>query len=139
VRIEESIEIARPPEAVWELVSDPANDPHWCPKVKSVASAAGRHWTVLHKPVPLRSPFELSLEQLEVEPPNRLTLRQEDEASVFHVEYRLEPSATGTRFTQVSEFEWKKLPRVLHGTFARGVRRDIRGQLRELKRVLERS
>jgi uncharacterized protein YndB with AHSA1/START domain len=139
VRVEESIEIARPPEAVWELVSDPANDPPWCPKVKSVESADRRHWTVLHKPVRLRSPFELSLEQLEVEPPNRLTLRQEDEASVFHVEYRLEPSAIGTRFTQVSEFEWKKLPRVLHGTFARGVRRDIRGQLRELKRVLERS
>jgi uncharacterized protein YndB with AHSA1/START domain len=139
LRVEESIEIARPPEAVWELVAEPVNDPHWCPKVKSVEPVGERRWTVLHKPVPLRSPFELSLEQLEVQPPNRLTLRQEDEASVFHVEYRLEPSANGTRFTQISEFEWKKLPRVLHGTFARGVRRDIRGQLRELKRLLERS
>jgi hypothetical protein len=44
----------------------------------------------------------------------------------------------GTRFTQLSEFEWKKLPRVLHGTFARGVRRDVRGQLQALKRLLER-
>jgi uncharacterized protein YndB with AHSA1/START domain len=137
VRIEESIEIARPPEAVWELVSDPANDPHWCPKVKSVEPAEERRWTVLHKPVPLRSPIELSLEQLEVQRPKRLTLRQEDEAAVFHVEYRLEPSETGTRFTQISEFEWKKLPRVLHGTFARGVRRDVRDQLRQLKRLLE--
>jgi hypothetical protein len=100
-------------------------------------AGGGRRWTVLHKPVPLRSPIELSLEQLEVQPPNRLTLRQEDEAAVFHVEYRLEPSETGTRFTQISEFEWKKLPRVLHGTFARGVRRDVRDQLRQLKRLLE--
>ena len=137
IRVEESIEIGRPPEAVWELVAEPANDPRWCPKVKSVEPAEERRWTVLHKPVPLRNPFELTLEQLDVEPPKRLTLRQEDEVSIFHVEYRLEPSETGTRFTQISEFEWKKLPRVMHGTFARGVRRDIRGQLRQLKRLLE--
>ena len=48
------------------------------------------------------------------------------------------PSETGTRFTQISEFEWKKLPRALHGTFARGVRRDVRGQLEAIKRLLER-
>ena len=120
-------------------MSEPVNDPQWCPKVKSVEPVDERRWTVRHKPVPLRSPFELSLEQVDLQPPNRLTLRQEDEASVFHVEYRLEPTETGTRFTQISEFEWKKLPRVLHGTFARGVRRDVRGQLVQLKRFLERS
>ncbi len=124
---------------MWELVSDPLKDPDWCPKVKSVEPTGERRWIVLHKPVPLRSPFELTLEQLDVQPPSRLTLRQEDEASIFNVEYRLEPTETGTRFTQISEFEWKKLPRVLHGTFARGVRRDVRGQLVQLKRFLERS
>jgi hypothetical protein len=82
--------------------------------------------------------MELALQQLDLQPPSRLTLREEDEASTFDVEYRLEPSETGTRFTQIREFEWKKLPRLLHGTFARGVRRDVRGQLRALKRLLER-
>ena len=122
---------------MWELVSEPGTDPRWCPKVKSVQPAGERRWTVLHKPVPLRGPVELTVEQLELQPPSRLTLRQEDEASVFNVEYLLEPSETGTRFTQISEFEWKKLPRVLHGTFARGVRRDVRGQLRQLKQLVE--
>jgi hypothetical protein len=56
----------------------------------------------------------------------------------FEVEYRLEEVLEGTRFTQISDFEWKRLPKVLHGTFARGVRRDVRGQLRALKRLLER-
>jgi Polyketide cyclase / dehydrase and lipid transport len=64
-------------------------------------------------------------------------MREEDEASVFEVEYRLEESGDGTRFTQISNFEWKKLPRFLHGTFRRGVQRDVQGQLRDLKRVLE--
>ena len=81
--------------------------------------------------------MELTVEHLEVAPPSRLTLRQEDEASIFDVEYRLAPSEEGTRFMQISEFEWKKLPRFLHGTFARGVRRDVRGQLQALKRLLE--
>ena len=81
--------------------------------------------------------MELTLEHLELQPPSRLAIREEDEASMFHVEYRLEPSEVGTRFTQISEFEWKKLPRVLHGTFAHGVRRDVRGQLKALKRFLE--
>jgi hypothetical protein len=81
--------------------------------------------------------MEMAVVRREAEPPSRLTLRQEDRASVFDVEYRLEPSGAGTRFTQVSTFEWKRLPRMLQGTFARGVRRDVRGQLRALKRQLE--
>ena len=137
VRVEESVEIERPPEEVWEFIADPANDPRWCRKVQSVEPAGPRRWTVLHKPVPMRPAAELSLEQLVLDPPSRLTMRQEDDASVFNVEYRLEPTSAGTHFTQVSEFEWKKLPRLLHKTFQRGVRRDVRGQLRELRKALE--
>lgn len=81
--------------------------------------------------------MELVLEHLNVESPSRLKLREEDKASIFHVEYRLEAVATGTRLTQVSEFEWKRLPSILQGAFAHGVRRDVRHQLRALKRILE--
>jgi uncharacterized protein YndB with AHSA1/START domain len=138
MRVEESVEIARPREAVWDFVADPSNDPRWCSKVQAVESAGDRRWTVVHKPVPLRPAAELVLEYLEARPPERLTMREEDDASVFEVEYRLVRVGTGTRFTQVSEFEFKKLPRLLHGPFNRGVRRDIRAQLQALKLVLER-
>jgi hypothetical protein len=119
------------------LVADPLNDPSWCRKVNSVEATGENRWVVNHKPVPLRPPMQLVLEQMEVEPPNRLKLREEDEVSTFDVEYRLETVGAGTRLTQVSEFEWKRLPRILHGIFARGVRRDVRNQLRALKRLLE--
>jgi hypothetical protein len=84
--------------------------------------------------------MEMIVERTETERPRRLTLREEDEVSVFHVEYRLEAVQNDdtTRFTQVSEFEWKRLPKVLHGVFASGVRRDVRNQLRALKRLLDR-
>jgi uncharacterized protein YndB with AHSA1/START domain len=136
-RVEESVVIARSPEFVWVFVADPLNDSRWCPKVKSVEPAGDRRWRVVHKPVPFRPPMELTVEHLVLRPPESLTLREEDDASVFDVEYRLEPSGDGTRFTQVSSFAWKRLPRVLHGTFERGVRRDLRRQLQALKRVLE--
>lgn len=139
MRVQESIEIAAPPDQVWAFVADPGNDPTWCPKVQSVEAAGARTWTVMHKPVPLRPAQELVVEHLDAEPPARLRLREEDDASVFEVEYRLEPAAGGTRFTQTSDFTWKKLPRVLHKTFARGVRRDIRAQLKALKATLERG
>jgi hypothetical protein len=122
---------------VWAIVADPLNDPRWCSKVESVEEAGDGRWIVKHKPVPLRPPMELTVEHLEASAPSRLSLREEDEASIFHVEYRLQPSDRGTRFTQISEFEWKQLPRFLHGMFARGVRRDVRGQLQALKRLLE--
>jgi hypothetical protein len=105
--------------------------------VRAVEPSGERRWIVIHKPVPLRPAVELSVEQVELEAPSRLALREEDKASVFNVEYRLQPTAAGTRFTQVSDFQWKTLPRILHKTFERGVRRDVRRQLRELKKVLE--
>jgi hypothetical protein len=81
--------------------------------------------------------MELVVERVAADPPRRLALREEDDASVFDVEYRLEELDGRTHFTHVSEFEWKRLPKILHGTFARGVRRDIKGQLRALKSLLE--
>ena len=135
--VEESVQIARPCEDVWAFVADPANDPLWCSKVKSVELVEPGVWKVIHKPVPLRPPIELSLEHLELDAPSRLRLREEDEASVFEVEYRLESIPTGTRFTQISTIEWKKLPGPLQRIFARGVRRDVRNQLDALERVLD--
>lgn len=131
------MEIERFPEDVWSFVSDPMNDARWCRKVHAVEPSGPGRWLVRHKPVPLRPPLELSIEHVEVDAPSRLKMREEDEVSIFNVEYRVEPTATGTRFTQVSDFEWKRLPRVLRKTFERGVRRDMHGQLRALKKLLE--
>lgn len=139
MRVEETIGIAQPPETVWAVVADPSNDPRWCRTVKSVDAVGERRWRVMHKPILLRPPRELQLKQLEAEAPRRLVLRQEDAAALFKIEYHLEPTQTGTRFTQVSEFTWKTLPHILHGTFGRAVGREVRGQLRALKALVERD
>jgi hypothetical protein len=87
--------------------------------------------------VPLRPPVDLSVEHVELDVASRLEMREDDAASVSYVEYRLEPASTGTRFAQVSDFGWKKLPRILHKAIERGVQRDIQRQLRALKKALE--
>jgi uncharacterized protein YndB with AHSA1/START domain len=137
MRVEASIEIAQPPAVVWDIVADRGQDPRWCPKVKTVERAGEGLWNVWHKPVPLRPAALLKVEHIRAEAPRYLTMREEDDASTFTVEYRLVPTASGTSFTQISEFTWKTLPRGLRTIFAYGVRRDVKAQLRELKRLLE--
>lgn len=137
MRVTESVEIRRDPEAVWELVCDRARDVEWCEKVRRVEQAGPSAWNVWHRPIPLRPAVRLVVEHESEEPPVRLTMREEDAGSVFLVSYELEPTAAGTRFTQTSDFQWKRLPRPLQRLLALGVRRDIRRQLRDLKRTLE--
>jgi carbon monoxide dehydrogenase subunit G len=120
MRVEEAVAIAQPPENVWAVVADPRNDQRCCRKVRSVDVLGERRWRVTHKPVPLRPALELQLNQLDAEPPHRLVFHQEDAAAVFNIEYRLEQTDHGTRFTQVSEFAAKSLPGVLHGSLQLG-------------------
>lgn len=137
--VSEAIEINRGIEEVWHFVSDPTHDPAWCAKVKSVDRVGPDRWLVRHKPVPLRPTTVLTVDQVAVEAPRRWLLREEDDASIFDVEYRLEPTSSGTRFTQISDFRWKRLPLLVQRLLAPGVRRDVRRQLRDLKRTLEAS
>jgi hypothetical protein len=109
VRVEERVEIALAPEEIWAFIANPANDPKWCPKVKAVEPAGDGRWNVWHKPIPLRPVALLKTEHVQAEPPTY----------------------------QVSEFNWKKLPRLLQPIFSYGVRRDVMKQLRNLKRLLE--
>jgi carbon monoxide dehydrogenase subunit G len=137
VRVSETIEIKRAIEEVWHFVCDPTHDPAWCPKVKSVDRVGPNRWLVHHKPIPLRPTTILTVDQVAAEAPHWWVLREEDDASIFDIEYRFEPTSSGTRFTQISEFRWKQLPTPMQQLLAPGVGRDVRRQLRELKRILE--
>jgi hypothetical protein len=64
--------------------------------------------------------MESIVKRVAADPPRRLTLREEDDASVFEVEYRLEEVAGATRLTHVSECEWKRLPKILTGPLPAG-------------------
>ncbi len=137
MEVEEQIEIARGRDVVFDFVADHNNDPRWCRKVKRVEPVGDGTWRIWHKPIPLRPAALLETTHLHVDRPSYLAMREEDEASVFDVEYRLYEKAGRTLLIQVSKFEWKRLPRPLQKVLALGVRRDVAGQLRDLKLCLE--
>jgi uncharacterized protein YndB with AHSA1/START domain len=142
MEIEKTIVIERPPEDVWDYIADARNDPRWCRKVESVDQVAGdgpgpdARYRVLHRPVRLKKPAELTVTIEEYSPPSRLRLREEDDDGVFNVTYELEPVAEGTRITQHDLIEWK-IPRFQHPIARRMVSRDIANQFAALKRRLE--
>jgi uncharacterized protein YndB with AHSA1/START domain len=147
VEIVREVEIERPVEEVFAFVADPTGDPRWCPKVKSVSPVGGGGdggpgrgacYAVVHKPVPLRPERRMEMTCVGWDPPRLLEWREEDCTDVFLVSYELEPLDGGrrTRFTQRSNAEIGA-PRLLHPLFRHGIGRDVAGQLKRLKRLLE--
>lgn len=142
MRIEKSVEIARPLEEVWRFVSDPLNDPQWCEKVEGVEKESeglplpGARYTVMHAPRPLKPAHPMALLIEEFEPPQRMKLREVDEDATFLVTYRLEEGGGGTLLTQSDEIEWK-IPLPLRPIARLMVNRGMPKQLANLKRVLE--
>jgi uncharacterized protein YndB with AHSA1/START domain len=142
--IEKSIVIDRPVERVWECIADGRKDPLWCDKVASVEQVAGEGpgpdaaYRVVHRPVRLKKPKELTVTVEEFDPPRRMRIREEDDDGVFNVVYGLERFGEGTRLTQRDQIAWK-IPRFQRPIARRMVSADIERQLSVLKSLLERS
>jgi len=141
-RIEKTILLNRSPEQVWEYISDPRNDPHWCKRVLSVEQIAGdrpgpaARYRVIHRPTRLKRPKRLDVTIEEFEPPQRMRMREEGDDGVFDVTYVLEPTGARTRLAQHDEIAWK-IPRLQRPIANSMVGRDIVDQLSRLKRLLE--
>ena len=140
--IERNIEIARSPEDVFAFVSDPRNDPLWCPKVKSVepvedpGPGAAARYAVIHRPVPFLPARRMDFRMLESSPPERIVWREDDGHDVIRVEYRIRSSESGTHFTQRDEAELGA-PGILHPLMRIGIGADIARQLKQLRKQLE--
>src|SRR3954469_1667127 len=140
--IERGIEIARPVEEVFAFVSDPRNDPLWCPKVKSVEpvgdaeAGVNARYLVIHRPVPFLPPRRMDYRVVEWSPPHRVVLREDDGHDVITVGYLLRATEAGTHFIQRDEAELGA-PRVLHPMMRIGIGSDIARQLKWLRKRLE--
>jgi uncharacterized protein YndB with AHSA1/START domain len=136
------IRIARPPAEVFALVAEPANDPRWCAKVRSVEQVLGAgpgpgaRYLVVHVPVPLRPPRRMDHRCVGWEPPHRITWREDDGTDVIEVEYRLTPDDGGTLFEQRDEAHLGA-PGLLRPVLRAGLAHDLGRQLRALRRLLE--
>lgn len=140
MEIVRAIEIGRPAAEVFEFVADARNDPRWCRKVRSVEGGEpgeGARYAVVHKPVPVRPERRMEMTCVGFSPPHRIEWREDDGTDVFTVVYELEDFGPGrTRMTQRSRFDLGA-PRLLHPLFKAGIGRDVAGQLKALRELLE--
>lgn len=139
--IDRSIEIPLPVDEVFAFVSDPRNDPLWCPKVESVEALAeaegpGSRFIVVHRPIPFRPSRRMDYTLLDWDPPARIQWREDDGHDLIIVTYTLEPAADGTRFTQRDDAELSA-PKLLHPFLRVGIGSDIAAQLKRLRRHLD--
>lgn len=143
LELEEAADIRRAVAEVFDFISDPLNDPLWCPKVLSCerigagAPEPGARYRVVHRPIRLRGSMELELEILELRRPERVRIHERDADGTFDVTYLLEElSPATTRVTQRDRIALG-IPRVLGPVVGLNIRRHLREQFRELVRVLE--
>ncbi len=142
MRVEESVEINRPLEEVFDYAANPENLPEWSGLVQEVRKETqgpleeGARFTTVAKFLGRRfeTPFEVSVH----EPPRRHTDRST--GGPFPQEYThiFEEVAEGrTRLTQVSEGEPGGFFRLAGPLLEMAGRRQFRADLETLKDLLE--
>jgi uncharacterized membrane protein len=142
MRVEESIEINKPPEAVFDYVSDVGNFPQWMAHTLEVRKDTagppqqGDRFTVAIKSVGRR--FETPYERTSYKPNRRYT----DRAVGGPIpnqrwNYTFEEVPGGTRLSRAVEAESGGILKLLEPLQKRAVKRQLRKDLQSLKDLLE--
>jgi carbon monoxide dehydrogenase subunit G len=119
MRVSRATELGASPEEVWQVLSDPHRLPAWWPGVERVEEVSDAAWTkVLRAPKAgkaVRADFTLE----DVEPPTRVTWRQEVEESPFErimsealYDFDLQPEGERTRCSVTARVKLRGLSRL---------------------------
>lgn len=142
VREEATIVIERAIGDVFAFVSDPSNDPKWCPTVRdpkqlgSGEPAVGMEYEFMHKPAPVKwAPIKVEITELV--PPTAFGARSTDSQGFYDYRYELEPVGTGTRITHRTESNFTGPLRFIAPLLKGHLQKVMNGQLATLKAVLE--
>jgi uncharacterized protein YndB with AHSA1/START domain len=131
------ITIDRPPEVVFDFISDPANDPRWCPSVSDSQVVATDDGLVSYRFVQHVGPFrhEEASDIVEADRPRRLRWRFTAMGSVVDATVELLPVGSGTRVVQTNEVS--QVGRLQWLVQERIARRELPRQQARLKALLE--
>lgn len=142
VQEQSSIVIERPIEDVFAFVSDPSNDPQWCPTVRNAwevgpgEPVVGREYEFMHKPAPIKwAPIRVQITELT--PPTSFGARSTDSQGYYDYRYELEPVETGTMVTHRTESNFTGALRFVAPLVKGHLQKLMSKQLSNLKGVLE--
>jgi uncharacterized protein YndB with AHSA1/START domain len=135
VRSKRELEIAAPPEVVWEVLTGFEQWPKWNPEVKSMKIdgpvAPGTEFRWKSGPGTIVSTLE------QVDPPRYIRWRGRTLSVKAIHEWRLEPANGGTRVETDESFSGF-LARLFHGSLQKTLDRSTESGLEHLKRESER-
>jgi carbon monoxide dehydrogenase subunit G len=135
VRAELTIEIARPPEEVFDYLTDVANLPAWQSGVHTARREGDRIHESRHL---LGRELSTTIAIEEEERPRVFAIRALDSPVPFTVRHELSPiESGGTRLHVVGEGDAGLLPGFAAGIMARRAERQFRKDFERLKRLLE--
>jgi uncharacterized membrane protein len=133
VKVEESVEIAKPQEVVYTLVRDLERAPEWQKSLESVDVHAG---TEVRRLLGLRQ--EATFLVLEDDPPRRLAIASEGGPANARATFDLEPRGDGTRVAFTLEVELRGPGRLARRFAQTAAQREVRSSLQALKELAER-
>lgn len=132
-----------PRDTLFEYLREPDNDPEWCATVHSSelvggeAGQAGAVYQQTHKPGPF-PPSALQVTLLDIDPPDHIRLRSDDDIGTFVVTYRLEDMGDGTtRVTQHDDIQFRGFGRLLGPFISLAVRSGVKRQFDDLREMAE--
>jgi uncharacterized protein YndB with AHSA1/START domain len=136
------VDIARSPEEVFAVVTDPSRLPEWQPMVvraEPLQEGPVRQGTRLREVRRVRGKeLEQILEVAELEPPRRFGLRVVEGPLPVHGDLVFSPDGRGgTRLRVHAYGRARGAMRLLEPLLALGIRREFRRQYRSLKGLLE--
>jgi uncharacterized protein YndB with AHSA1/START domain len=142
VRIEQTFTVARPPEVVFDWVTDPANLSKWQTTKTEVEVLNGgpprRGMRIRERTKPrVGKTFDMVTEFAEFDRPRRLRVDVAEGPYPVDGTWTFEPDGEGTRVHFAAEGEQKGMMKLLGPLMPRLLAREFRGYHEHLRRRLE--
>lgn len=132
-----------PRDTLFEYLRDPDNDPKWCSTVheseldEGVRAEPGAVYQQKHKPGPF-PPSALQVTLLDIDPPDHIRLRSDDDIGTFVVTYRLEDMGDGTtQVTQHDDIRFRGFGHLLAPFISLAVKSGVKRQFDDLREMAE--
>jgi uncharacterized protein YndB with AHSA1/START domain len=139
VRIEVTLDVARTPQEVFELMTDLGRLPDWqASAVESKADGPLRQGALIRERRRVMGrEHETQLEVTAFDPPRRLTLKALDGPVRFTVDHLLHGDASSTLLHVVAEGKTGRFMKLGEPLLARQARQELRCDFQRLKELLE--
>ncbi len=135
IRVQLSVEIARPVDEVFDYVADPAHLPEWQESAIEVDKLSDTRWKEKRR-IAGRL-IETEVEVVELEPGARLFLHSDAGSVELDVDHRFTKTEGGTRIDVDGEGRVGGLMRFAEGTIQSRAQKELEADFQRLKAILE--